>query len=831
MSWNEVKIRTPHLQENEVDLRFYKVVKNKKTQEKRIQDERIISIFGRNGSGKTTISNAVLHNSVDNAITDEAPSSSFWNASIEKNEEITTAAKLNNSEKLEAYVYNEQFVDKYVRVKDNENLEAIVMLSDNPDLTDSLKALETKETGIMEKIESAEQTLSNFESSTNDHNENNIHKKIDKQLKADGAWASIGKSIHALEVKQQVKTTAFKSIRDIDITGGTPAIAKQIMELLEDDLKDLEQIRQKKELPPFEMPTDKNDFSNVKKLLSTIVTMPTLNGIQERIMKSLSISGKNKISRIKDTFSLPETEYCPTCFRFITSSEKENLVQVINQVLNMSKLNAEEEFTNQLKSLKLDNHTLIKQDTDIASLFPKEVSAYNNAVEKYNEMVTKYLEAIAEKINNPYSNPDTINYDDKSLYKAIISAGRAIQKKTEEYNVVFKREKFLICEADLLNLNIAKYNNRELFEQFEAASVKHQGLKDNLITAKSPLADVKNNIDQIKAQLAEQKVALDQINDSLAHVFMARNRLKLIEGDNCYRVQSRGEFITTNQLSVGERNAISLCYFFSRINSNVRADQAYQRPIFVVLDDPISSFDFENKIGILSLLREELEKILFNNFESKVMVMTHDAEMFQHVAKIYSDIEERRRFLDKAGQPVAPKIISQSYQLISGRLTEAGTKSFNDYAQQLKEVYNYAMSDNQVTDENGQDTKVDYAQEDLFIGNTMRRVLEAFSTFCFRCSISAIFNDQDIMNIIPNIHREFLGTFMYRLVFNSESHSEESIKSQPDSNSADFISHSELIKTARLLIVFMDDLNALHLRKLIPDFDENEVQTWGQIAI
>ena len=102
MSWNEVKIRTPHLQENEVDLRFYKVVKNKKTQEKRIQDERIISIFGRNGSGKTTISNAVLHNSVDNAITDEAPSSSFWNASIEKNEEITTAAKLNDSEKLEA---------------------------------------------------------------------------------------------------------------------------------------------------------------------------------------------------------------------------------------------------------------------------------------------------------------------------------------------------------------------------------------------------------------------------------------------------------------------------------------------------------------------------------------------------------------------------------------------------------------------------------------------------------------------------------------------------------------------------------------------------------
>ncbi|MFD1398983.1 hypothetical protein ACFQ41_06650 [Lacticaseibacillus suilingensis] len=494
MSWNEVKIRTPHLQENEVDLKFYTVVKDKKTQEQRIRDERIISIFGRNGSGKTTISNAVFHDSADNTVTDEVPSSSFWNASIEQNKKITEVAKLNDLEKAQAYVYNEQFVDKYVRVKDNENLEAIVMLSDNPDLTDSLKALETKETGIMQNIESAEQALSNFENYTNGQNENNIQKKIDKQLKADGAWASIGKSIHSLEVKQQVNTTTFKSIRDVDVTGGTPAIAKKIMELLEDDLKDLEQIREKTELPPFEMSTDKNDFTKVKQLLSTIITMPTLNGIQKRVMKSISISGQNSISRIKDTFSLPETEYCPTCFRSLTSSEKEGLVQTIDQVLKMSKLNAEKEFTNKLKSLKLDNQTVVEQNTDMASLFPKEVSAYNNAVEKYNEMVKKYLEAIAEKINNPYSNPEDVAYDDISLYKEIISAGTAIQRKVEEYNGVFKEEKFLIREADLLNLNIAKYNNSELFEQFEAASFKHQSLKDNLIEAKLPLESVQKNI-------------------------------------------------------------------------------------------------------------------------------------------------------------------------------------------------------------------------------------------------------------------------------------------------------------------------------------------------
>ncbi len=72
---------------------------------------------------------------------------------------------------------------------------------------------------------------------------------------------------------------------------------------------------------------------------------------------------------------------------------------------------------------------------------------------------------------------------------------------------------------------------------------------------------------------------------------------------------------------------------------------------------------------------------------------------------------------------------------------------------------------------------------------------------------------------------------MYRLVFNSESHSEESIRSQPDSNSVDFISHSELVKTARLLVVFMNDLNSLHLRKIIPNFDSEVVKVWGQMAV
>ncbi|MBZ2406160.1 AAA family ATPase [Liquorilactobacillus hordei] len=826
MSWNEVKIFTPHLQVSNIDLKFFREKGNS------ISNQRIISIFGRNGSGKTTISNALLHASLNNIVIDEETDPSFCDTHMEQEKAITIPVELNDSEKLGLCVYNEKFVDKYIRVEDNENLEAIVMLSDDPDLRDTLEGLEKEKNANVRDIKTAELNLNNFESSKNNQNVTNIRNKIEEQLKSDGAWASMGKRIHNTKVNQKVDGKAFMAIHDINVAGGTPAIAQQLKELLESDLKHLEQIRQKKELSKFKvLLTDKNNFSNVKKLLSTIISMPNLRGIQGQIMNSLSESGQNQIDITKDIFSRSSTEYCPTCFRKITSVEKEELVQVINQVLDISKQNTEEDFTNQLKLLNLETKVGIDKKTDIAMLFPQEVSAYNDAVNEYNKMVVEYSQAVNDKINNPYTVPDIIDRDSGKLYSSIISTGKEVQKAVEDYNVVFQNENLLKTEAEFLNLNIAKFNNRNLFEQFDTAVLKHKNLEEILSAAQGPREGIERSINEVKAQLAEQKVALDQINNSLAHVFMDRNRIKLIEGDNCYRVQSHGEFIATSQLSVGERNAISLCYFFSRINSNVRADQSYQRPIFVVLDDPISSFDFENKIGILSLLREELEKVLFSNPESKVLVMTHDAEMFYHVAKIYNDIEERRRSLAKLDNSVVPKIVSQCYQLRFGKLIEAGAKSFNDYAQQLQTVYDYAASGVQSSNGNVQNADGDSEQEDLFIGNIMRRVLEAFSTFCYKCSVSAVFNDQDILKNIPDIHQNFIRTFMYRLVFNSESHNEENIKSLTDSNSIDFISHSELVKTAKLLVVFMNDLNSLHLQKLINGFDERLVNTWGQLAV
>ncbi|MFC6176733.1 AAA family ATPase [Companilactobacillus huachuanensis] len=829
MKWNEIRIKTPYLVSDDIDLKFFlaKVQNGNKKSGSTIKDERIISIFGRNGSGKTTISNALLFSQLhDNQVDDEGME--FILNYHDSDKIQSKSIELDEEDKQRIYVYNEKFVDRYVRVEQDENLQAIVMLSNDPDLRDRLSDLEKFQSSILKEIEDADNELDLFKKNFHVQNDLMIKSKIENQLKEQGNWASIGKHIRGTAYKQKLDNTTFESIRNTDVTCGNSDIEGKLSQLLQKDLDDLDQIREKKPLNRFVLPeNNSNELKCVFNLLSTVVTKPSLSGVEKRIIQVLSNKGISELKNDENVFLSPDTDYCPTCFRSISNQEKKNVVLAVTHVLDISQKDQENNLVNQLKSIKIDKIATIDKSTEINSLFPNEVEQYNKSVQTYNLMIDDYSNAKNIKIDNPFSVPELPNYDEDGLYNDISLATDVLRSRIDVYNSTFNNNQIIKKEADFLNLNLAKFRTRDLFNQYEQAISERKRLTQKLETAKQPLDGNKREIASIKLRLSEQKIALDQINDRLAHVFMDHERLKLVEGENCYLVKSRGEFIGLNQLSVGERNAISLCYFFSRINSNRSVESAFKQPCLIVLDDPISSFDFENKIGILSLLREELEHVLLGNNDSKVLVMTHDAEMFRHISKVYDDIDEKRSTLFKLGKTKINKIVSHNYQLSSGILSDVGVRSFNDYSQQLQTVYDYACASDipsNLTEEQS------IRKDDLYIGNVMRRVIEAFSTFCYQKGISAIFNDPDIMEQIPKNHRAFLGIFMYRLVFNSESHSEENIKSRPDSNSVDFISHDELKKTAKLLLVFMNDLNSLHLQKNIQEFDKNEVADWGKLA-
>ncbi len=100
--------------------------------------------------------------------------------------------------------------------------------------------------------------------------------------------------------------------------------------------------------------------------------------------------------------------------------------------------------------------------------------------------------------------------------------------------------------------------------------------------------------------------------------------------------------------------------------------------------------------------------------------------------------------------------------------------------------------------------------DDPNIGNTMRRILEAFSTFEFKEGIDTVScNKTALKSLAP--HADYFENLMYRLVLNGESHFEQRIKGLEDLNFFSVISPEEKHQTAKDIICLMYILNPNHV--------------------
>lgn len=70
------------------------------------------------------------------------------------------------------------------------------------------------------------------------------------------------------------------------------------------------------------------------------------------------------------------------------------------------------------------------------------------------------------------------------------------------------------------------------------------------------------------------------------------------------------------KISVGERNVLGLCYFFAKLFINKKKEDRYKEEVLLIIDDPISSFDYGNRLGVMSLLRYQ-----FNNIKKATLIV------------------------------------------------------------------------------------------------------------------------------------------------------------------------------------------------------------------
>lgn len=628
--------------------------------------------------------------------------------------------------------------------------------------------------------------------------------QLKNALKGDDNWAGRDRTIQATRHNTSVKDDTYKKFIKI-----TPS--KMKTELIADykvKLKELEIARTGAATIDVKVPMISSSYINydeekVKSLLVEKIDKPELSEREKRLL-ALVQSGKTiELSQRLEVFRKEEVIECPYCFQKMTTEYKKSLVESIEKVLSKKV----EEHQKVLGKYGLN---LICIDLQMY----KKLNGYQTCIDlidESNALIQEHNNDLKKKIENPYEVCVVKNDSIKSLIIKLDEALKNLEKARMEYNKDSKKTEPIIAELNKINNEITHYDVMDLALQFEKQE-KERILNQKLLNELKVIYDTKKKaVEDLEAQRKNVELALDNINACMKYIFFSDNRLKIEYVDGVYKLLSHGKSVKPCNVSVGERNIIGLSYFFTSILEGKEEKSAYAEDYILVIDDPVSSYDMENKIGILSFLKYKLSVFLEGSKNSKALVMTHDLQTFYDMQKVLEEIME---VCKQKGYTHGPKF--NRFEMRERSLQPFGNKR-QEYTEILEVIYKYAT---------GKTTEYE-----LVIGNMMRQILEAFSTFEYKKGIDAVSTDAEILNLLVEPkYISYYKNLMYRLVLHGGSHKEEQIKTMNDFHFFSLISETEKKRTARDILCFIYLLNKRHLLEHLKKYKniETELKDWCQ---
>lgn len=304
-----------------------------------------------------------------------------------------------------------------------------------------------------------------------------------------------------------------------------------------------------------------------------------------------------------------------------------------------------------------------------------------------------------------------------------------------------------------------------------------------------------SELERLNAQKKSFNIAVNFINQGLSYIFFSNDRLKLHYADGSYQLLVNGNTVKPNQISTGETNAIALCYFFSKIGEGKPLEEVYRSNYLIVIDDPITSFDAENKVGMLSYLKSQVQEFILGNLGTKFLVMTHDMMTFTSIFRINEELSSVVK--DKYANFAGTQLKNKSWILCDSKLEEYKNNEANEYSRLYNLIYDFA--------------KGATGASSLPIGNLMRQLMEAFSTFQYKIGIVELSTKENVIELLPNEYRNYFRNYMYRLVLNSGSHKENEAKFNLDMNFQSLYTLEEKKRTAKSILCFLYLLNKEHV--------------------
>ena len=753
------------------------------------QKNRVALVYGANGSGKSTIARGFREYA---ELT--VP------RTVDMNPTVGTAViKMSPEMKMEKFfIFDEEYISRNIKVQ-GSGLGTIVLFGKQIELEKRLEELEAQIAQTQIDIGSKSELIKQFNSATNVLAPGYWQNIIIRKLQVAGGWAETsGIRIKKNQIKTRVTDAEIDRLGKLSPRKDEVATKIEFNELFNVfNSIDISASPITPQIHAIEAP--ERIIEDTKKLLAKVPQKPALTLREQELLQMMGIE---VLSNAKGFLMTKSHQICPTCLQPITEEHRTLSLQQIENILNREV----EEYRDELKKLILPEiQTDFYQSYDVlgSDLLGKVILQITTV----NSLINKHNNVVQAKIADPLL---AMQYSDSTdlmdAYKQLDDILMKLEDKRVSYNEIIANRR--TAERELLNLNdeIAHYTIDTEYQSLILQRTAKQTEEEELNLLLQTRKNLVNEQQLLDAQRKNLQIAVEEINRSLSYIFYSDNRLKLhLESDQTYHLKVNGKSVSPDKISCGERNALALSYFFAEIAKETEFQKLYYDEMFLIIDDPVSSLDVENRVGILSFLRYKLGQVLSSCATTKILMMTHDVSVMFDLQKAMDEISPSCAGIGKHAEYC-------SFQLLNKTITRFMAKSHNEYTRLMRCVYEYGCNP-------------DIAAE-LTIGNTTRRVLEAFATFTFKEGVEKVTLNPRVLALIPDQNQKaYFQNSMYRLALNTESHSQEAVQGSPEMSFFSHLTTAEKQRTARDVLCFMYCVSPAHVLSHLPDAQQ-DLDNW-----
>ena len=473
---------------------------------------------------------------------------------------------------------------------------------------------------------------------------------------------------------------------------------------------------------------------------------------------------------------------------------------------------------------ELDKHFSDEYAAFIAEI-DKIGIALKACTEKYSGFDLVSAKDVDQEYQDEYSNAQQEFYKLKEGWKALIEKALAQLRGKRENpfeetsssltaEVIEYENKILNC-LKAANTILIKHNDKSKNIGSFIAKAKHKieysiilKLVEEHTKLETAISSESKKIDQSKQEVTalekeieetaktvvDSKIGEAEVNKDL-HRFLGRDDIKLKdEEDGGYSIVRNGK--KAKYLSEGEKTAIALIYFFSKIREgNPLGDK------ILVIDDPISSLDSQSTHFALSFIKDRIMPA------KQVFLLTHNFYCLKEIkgwgkGKPYKNADFRTYMIEcrLEGDPI------QRCASIAA-LDPLLEKFDSEYHYLFSKLYNWHTSN----------PTANTLEEMYPLANMARRVLETFLSF----KVPHHSNAYEQMKHLNNIDEAEKNRLIRFLDVMSHSDSPDRVKEFPPS------SVEEMGNVISSLMKIMEDSDKEHFKgmKSVVDAQQNSIET------